>query len=57
MYSFERMAKNSMTIADWKAQRFNPSYPGLKVDVLNGNGDVAAGNTLLSSVRDSYLED
>lgn len=57
MYAFERMAKSSMTVAVWKEQRFNPSYPGLDVDVLDGLGNVVAGNTLLSTVRDSYLEE
>jgi len=54
---YDRMAKNSMTVADWRAQRFQPQYPGLTVDVLDGTGQVASGNTLLSNVRDSYQED
>ena len=57
MYAFDRMAKNSITVAAWREQRFKASYPGLEVDVLDGFSDVAAGNMLLSSVRDSYFED
>lgn len=57
MYAFDRMAKNSITVAAWREQRFKTSYPGLDVDVLDGFGDSAAGNMLLSSVRDSYCED
>ncbi len=57
MYNYDRMAKNSMTVADWKGQRFNPQYPGFTVDVLDGNGQSVAGNTLLSNVRDSYADD
>jgi hypothetical protein len=57
MYAFDRMAKNSITVAAWREQRFKASYPGLDVDVLDGFNNVAAGNTLLSSVRDSYYED
>ena len=57
MYAFDRMAKNSITMAAWKEQRFKASYPGLDVDVLDGLNNVAPGNTLLSSVRDSYSED
>jgi hypothetical protein len=56
MYSYDRMAKNAMTVADWKAQRFNPTYVGLDVDVLDGSGSMVNGNTLLSSVRDSYAD-
>jgi hypothetical protein len=57
MYPFDRMAKNSMTVASWKEHRFQPTYPGLSVDVLYGDGETAPGNTLLSSVRDSYAEE
>lgn len=54
MYDKSRMAKGQMTVSDWKAQRFHPAYAGLDVDILNGLGEPVAGNTLLSSVRDSY---
>ena len=57
MYPYDRMAKNSMTVSTWKEQRFSPCYVGLDVDVLDGAGEPVAGNTLLSSVRDSYAED
>lgn len=56
MYSYDRMAKNAMTVAEWKTQRFFPAYVGLDVDVLDGAGNIVNGNTLLSSVRDSYAE-
>jgi hypothetical protein len=55
--AYERMAKNSWNVADWKAQRFYPIYPGFEVDVLDGTGQAVAGNTLLSTVRDSYSEE
>jgi hypothetical protein len=57
MYPFDRMAKNVMTVAAWKETRFQPNYPGLSIDVQHGDGEVASGNTLLSSVRDSYSEE
>jgi hypothetical protein len=57
MYSYDRMAKNSMTVAAWKQQRFAPLYAGLDVEVLDGAGSVVAGNALLSTVRDSYSEE
>lgn len=56
MYHFSRMARNSITIATWKDQRFKTSYPGFDVDVLDRAGKVVAGNTLLSSVRATYDE-
>jgi hypothetical protein len=57
MYPYDRMAKNSMTVSAWKEQRFYPNYVGLEVDVLDGSGNAVAGNTLLSTARDSYAED
>jgi hypothetical protein len=52
-YPFERMAKNAITVAAWREQRFRPTYVGLDVDVLDRTGQPVAGNTLLSNVRDS----
>lgn len=53
-YNFERMTKNSYTVAQWK-EKFQTKFPGYDVDVLMANGTVARGNTKLSTVRDSYL--
>jgi len=57
MYNYDRMARNATTVAEWRSQRFQPNYPGFAVDVLDAWGEAAAGNTLLSTVRDSYVED
>lgn len=54
---FERMAKNDMTVSDWKDKRFYPRYPGFDVDVLDGDGHAVPGNTKLGTVRDSYAEE
>ena len=51
-YTFERAAKNDMTVADWKEIRFKSTYAGFDVAVVNG-GDVHGG-TKLGNVRDSY---
>lgn len=56
-YDKKIAAKNSMTVSDWKKKRFNTQYPGFKVDVINGDGEIASGQTLLGTVRDSYRED
>jgi hypothetical protein len=56
MYDFSRGAKDAMTVSTWKEQRFHPKYPGLQVEVLDGYGNAVAGNTLLSSVRESYAD-
>ena len=57
MYGYDRMARNSMTVAAWKEQRFALSYPGLGIDILDGAGVIVAGNALLSTVRDSYSDE
>lgn len=55
-YNFDRKAKGNITVSVWLDRRFRPSYPGYKCNVLNGDGTVAHGNTLLSSVRATYEE-
>lgn len=55
-YRFERGAKGSMTVADWKGNRFKECYPGFDCDVLDSNGRSVNGNTLLDTVRATYLE-
>ena len=54
---YEKMARNDMTVSEWKTNRFFKSYPGYEVDVLDGNGNVAVGHTKLFTVRDSYIEE
>ena len=49
--------KNDVTVADWKARRFAGIYPGLAIDVLDGDGNAVAGNTKLGTVRDSYADE
>jgi hypothetical protein len=56
MYDFSRKAKDSMTVSAWTDQRFQPKYPGYWVEVPDGYGSPVIGNTLLSTVRESYSE-
>jgi hypothetical protein len=57
-YPYERSAKNSITVAEWKETRFFRTYPGFEVDVLDGTGQIVeAGQTRLGTVRDSYSEE
>ena len=53
-YEYQRKAKDNITVAAWKNQRFFPNYAGFEVEVLNGQGESVPGKTLLSTVRDSY---
>lgn len=56
-YGYEKMMKHSATVADWKRVRFLTRNAGYKCDVLLGDGQVAKGNMLLSTVRESYEDD
>jgi hypothetical protein len=55
--SYQKAAKNDMTVTEWKDKRFNTTFPGYEVDVLDGNGNIVNGNMKLGTVRDSYLEE
>ena len=57
MYLYDRAAKNSMNVHTWKEHRFHQAFPGFDAEVLDADGVAVHGNTLLSSVRDSYLAD
>lgn len=57
MYSFERVASDMITVAEWKKNRFKPIYIGFDVEILFANGKAATGNTLLSSVRATYIKE
>ena len=56
-YPHTRMAKNRWSANRWKQDRFNTTYPGFDVAVLRADRHVAHGRTLLSTVRDTYLQD
>lgn len=56
-YKYSKMALNRWSVNRWKEQRFNKCYPGFDVAVLRNDRHVAHGRTLLSTVRDTYLEE
>jgi hypothetical protein len=53
-WPYERAAKDTWSVADWKRERFAPRYPGFEVDVVDGDGEPVHGLTKLETVRDSY---
>jgi hypothetical protein len=55
-FDYDRRAKSSTTVTEWKQKRFQATYPGYNCRVLNGDGSEAHGNTKLESVRESYEE-
>jgi hypothetical protein len=55
-YPYERALKGSNHVKAWRDHRFAKHYPGFEVQVLNASGHVAHGGTLLTTVRDTYLD-
>lgn len=55
-YDMKNMAKNDMTVKEWKEKRFSKKYPGFNVRVLDGEGNDVPGQTKLGTVRDSYSD-
>ena len=53
-WPYERAAKDSWTVAEWKRERFNTVYPGFDVDVLDADCNPVPGQTRLESLRDTY---
>lgn len=53
-YSFQNKAAGNATIAEWLSSRILPIVSGHEVVVVNGNGAMPKGNTILATVRASY---
>jgi hypothetical protein len=49
--------KHTKTVNDFKRERFEEEYPGLSCDVLMGDGEIAASQANLRTVRESYEAD
>jgi hypothetical protein len=53
-YSYERVARGSFTVADWRRRRFESAYPDFSVEVLFADGRPASSRASLSKIRASY---
>ena len=53
-YRYQRRAPGTQTVAAWIESRFSKSFPGYKVEVIDGYGKKVHGKTLLSTLRDTY---
>jgi hypothetical protein len=56
-YPFKRAMPNRSDVKDWKEGRFQPHYPGFKVDVLDAYARRAHGGKKLSTVRDTFFDE
>jgi len=53
-YDFKKKAKGTWTVDRWKRDRFEAVNSNYSCNVLKGDGKVAAAQTTLNTVRDSY---
>ncbi len=53
-YDYERVARASFTVADWRRRRFDSAYPDFAADVLFADGRTATARASLKKVRESY---
>jgi hypothetical protein len=53
-FQFDRKLAGSKSVQDWKTDRFEKCYPGYSCNVLKADGTTAVGQTLLSTVRNTY---
>lgn len=55
-YPYEKAAKGSWSVQEWKEKKFSANYDELTCDVLLGDESIADDTALLSDVRASYEE-
>lgn len=55
-YPFEKKMKHTKSVADFIKERFERTYPGFTCQILHEDGSIAAGQTHLRTVRESYEE-
>lgn len=56
-YPFERAARGTWTVAEWKRKRFDVTYPDFSAEVLDPSGAVVHGKTLLENLRARFAMD
>jgi type I restriction enzyme M protein len=54
-YDYARAARNQWTVARWREARFAVMYPDFEVEVLDANGISVPAETILSTVRGTYM--
>jgi hypothetical protein len=55
-YPYERMMRNSANVREWIDSRFRSTYQGFDAKVVDAHDRKVHGNTLLGTVRDTYLD-
>lgn len=55
-YQMQKMSKNSYSVGEFK-QKLKKIFVNFDFDILKRDGSKASGQTKLSTVRDTYLDD
>lgn len=55
-YECRRMLKNSASVKNFIELRLKDQFPGFDFVVLKKDGHIASGQTKMSTVRDTFLE-
>ena len=53
-YDYNKCARSTWSVSDWKQKRLSGRYSALCVEVLDATGIAVHGRTLLSTVRKTY---
>jgi len=54
-YPYQRAARGTWSVKQWKQDRFAAAYPEFNVEVIDPDGNVVHGRTLLDNVRQSWI--
>lgn len=50
-YPFQRAANGTLTVSGWKNSRFFPNYEAYDIQILDEDGNVVHGRTVLANIR------
>jgi type I restriction enzyme M protein len=54
-YPYQRAARGTWSVTQWKQDRFAVAYPEFNVEVIDPDGNVVHGRTLLDNIRQSWI--
>ncbi len=55
-YPYQRAARGTWSVTQWKQDRFAAAYPEFNVEVIDPDGNVVHGRTLLDNIRQRFID-
>jgi len=55
-YPYQRAARGTWSVTQWKQDRFASAYPEFNVEVIDPDGNVVHGRTLLDNIRQRFSD-